>query len=278
VTDALLERFRLDGRSALVTGAGGAIGSAICELLAEAGASIAAVDHPSMGLTGLEQRISATGRKVSTHTGDFRDPAPLARIVDEAVAAHGAVDVVVNNAGMNIKAPPEIIELAAWDEMFAINVTSSLVLARAAASSQVAAGRSLSIVNMSSVAATSALGRGNTGFGASKAALEEMTRELACEWAPYGIRVNAIEPCQVAGPAFVALAAKPGAEGADLVRDMLAGIPIGRFAEPSEVATVTLFLASDASSMVTGAVIPVDGGNRALNAGGSLRRSAAFAN
>ena len=133
-------------------------------------------------------------------------------------------------------------------------------------------GLPLSVVNISSVAASSALGRGNAGFGASKAGLNELTRELAVEWATRSVRVNAIEPCQVAGDAFDRLGETDA--GRATIESMLAGIPAGRFVEPEELVGPVVFLASDAATMVTGTVLPVDGGNRALNPGGTIGRTA----
>ena len=153
--------------------------------------------------------------------------------------------------------------------MITVNVTAAFVLARAVAVTRIRTQKPLSIINISSTGASSALGRGTAGFGASKAGLNELTRELAVEWAGFDIRVNAIQPCQVTTPAFEQLARTD--DGAALIRRMIEGIPLGRFARADEIVGPVVFLASDASSMVTGSVIPVDGGNLALNAGGSLR-------
>ena len=125
-----------------------------------------------------------------------------------------------------------------------------------------------SIVNVSSIAGVSSLGRGNLGFGVSKAGVEQLTRELAVEWATSGVRVNAIRPCQFVNEGLQALIDDPAQR--PLVDRMISGIPMGRMGQPDEIAGPVLFLASPASSMVTGAILPVDGGNMALNPGGSL--------
>jgi NAD(P)-dependent dehydrogenase (short-subunit alcohol dehydrogenase family) len=260
--------FSLDGRVALVTGAGGGIGRALCHGLRRHGAAIAAVDLHAEPLDELVADLSAAGGSAIPIVADLRDPGTPARVVRAVDDAYGRLDVLVNNAGVNYKTPLEEAEPEAWAEMFQVNVTACFLLAREALPLQERNGLSLSVVNTSSVAASSALGRGNAGFGASKAGLNELTRELAVEWAARNARVNAIEPCQVAGEAFDELARSDA--GRETIGRMLAGIPAGRFVEPEELVGPVVFLASDAAVMVTGAVLPVDGGNRALNPGGTI--------
>jgi NAD(P)-dependent dehydrogenase (short-subunit alcohol dehydrogenase family) len=131
-------------------------------------------------------------------------------------------------------------------------------------------GQSGAIVNLSSIGASAALGRGNFAYSVSKGAVNQFTRELAIEWAPFGIRVNAIQPCQVRTPGLQALIDDPQFDSKTLLATWLRGIPLGRLAEPGDVAAAALFLASDAASMITGVTLPVDGGNLALNAGGTI--------
>ncbi len=260
--------FDLSGRTALVTGACGGIGKALCFGLAQHGAKIIAVDRFLEPIEGLVDELSRADYRAIGLSGDLRDPLAPARIVRDAVDACERVDILVNNAGVNNKAQLEVTEADAWSEMFAVNVTACFLLSRATVAVQTGLGLLLSIVNISSVAGSSALGRGNAGFGASKAGLNELTRELAVEWAPRGVRVNAIQPSQVNGEAFQVLA-ETGA-GRRLIDSMIRGIPAGRFLNAEELVGPVVFLASDASRMVTGAVLPVDGGNLALNAGGTI--------
>ena len=152
--------------------------------------------------------------------------------------------------------------------MLATGVTASFLCAQEAGRRMIAAGRGGSIVNISSIAGATALGRGNLSHSVNKGAVHQLTRELAVEWAKHGIRVNAILPCQVLTEGFRAWLDSPGFDPA-LMDRFLTGIPMNRLAEPEDIVGPTVFLASDAAAMVTGTLLPVDGGNLALNAGGS---------
>jgi NAD(P)-dependent dehydrogenase (short-subunit alcohol dehydrogenase family) len=163
------------------------------------------------------------------------------------------------------------VELSYWQSVIDLNLTGTFLMSRAVGRKLLSSRKAGCIVNVSSIAATSALGRGNFSFSCAKAGVNQMTRELAIEWASAGIRVNAVQPCQVNTAAFSTLVNTPGPEGRELLARMLRGIPLGRLAEPEDVAAAVHFLASDAASMITGVVLPVDGGNLSLNAGGSLR-------
>ena len=193
----------------------------------------------------------------------------IAEIMAGFDAAFDRLDILVNNAGINPhQGRPEDFPIEVWDTVIATNVTAYLRFAQVAAKRMIAGGRGGSIVNVSSIASNSGMGRGNLAFGVSKAGVDQLTRELAIEWAPEGIRVNAIQPCQFLATGIRAQVSDPGQ--ARIVARMLDGIPIGRMGEPAEVVGPVLFLASPASSMVTGIILAVDGGNSALNPGGSV--------
>jgi NAD(P)-dependent dehydrogenase (short-subunit alcohol dehydrogenase family) len=260
--------FDLSGRVALVTGACGPIGLAICHGLGHFGASIVVVDHPLQDVDGTVAGLAERGVRAVGRQLDLADGEAVAGLVDDVVGELGSLDVLVNNAGINLKRDLDANTAALWNEMWAVNVLAPFQLARAAATSQHAAGRRLSVINTSSIAGSSALGRGNIGFSATKAALNQVTRELAVELAAKGVRVNAFQPCQVETPGFEHMAETP--EGRATLAHMVRGIPMGRIAKPEEMIGVVVFLASDAASMVTGVVIPVDGGSLALNAGGTI--------
>jgi NAD(P)-dependent dehydrogenase (short-subunit alcohol dehydrogenase family) len=192
----------------------------------------------------------------------------------DAVWAHldetfGRIDVLVNNAGRNpMQGRPEAFPLEIWEDVLRTNLTGYFLNARAAGKRMIARGSGGAIVQMSSIAGASSLGRGNLAYGASKSGVNQLTRELAVEWAQHGIRVNAIQPCQFLNAGWRAMFADPARSG--LVERVLSGIPIGRMGEPHEMVGPVLFLASDAASMVTGVLLPVDGGNLALNPTGTL--------
>ena len=152
-----------------------------------------------------------------------------------------------------------------------MNLTGYFLCARAAGARMVPAGRGGSVINMSSITGSSALGRGNFAYSVSKGGVNQLTRELAVEWARHRIRVNAIQPAQFHNAAWDEMLADPSKR--ELVEHVVAGIPLGRFGEPVEMVGPVVFLASDAAAMVTGILLPVDGGNLALNAGGSVRWS-----
>jgi NAD(P)-dependent dehydrogenase (short-subunit alcohol dehydrogenase family) len=163
---------------------------------------------------------------------------------------------------------PEAFPLEIWEDVLRTNLTGYFLFARAAGKRMIEQGGGGAIVNISSIAGASSLGRGNLAYGASKSGVNQLTRELAVEWAHHGIRVNAIQPSQFLNAGWRSMVADPARSA--LVQHVLAGIPMGRMGEPHEIVGPVLFLVSDAASMVTGVLLPVDGGNLALNPTGSL--------
>jgi NAD(P)-dependent dehydrogenase (short-subunit alcohol dehydrogenase family) len=263
------EMFRLDGSVALVTGAAGALGSVTALGLARAGASLLITDLDGPALEETARTIRASGARCEALAGDSSESG----FVDETFVAldhtFGRIDVLVNNAGINPQqGRPEDFPRDVWERVLHVNLTGYFLHAQEAGRRMIAAGRGGSIVNVSSIAGTSALGRGNLAFGVSKAGIDQLTRELAVGWAAHLIRVNSVLPCQFLNDGLRALVADPTRQ--HVVERMMGGIPMGRMGRPEEIVGPILFLASPASAMVTGVNLPVDGGNLALNAGGSV--------
>lgn len=263
--------FDLTGRVALVTGGAGGIGSAVAQLLGARGASVALVDVRQAELDEVVRGLTESGVRAWGGVADIADEEAVEELIEQATAELGTIDVLVNNAAVGSHTLPEELEIAEWRRVLEVDLTGSFLVARAVGRRLIAAGAPGAVVNMSSIAGSTGLGRGNFVYSIAKGGVHQLTRELAVEWASLDIRVNAIQPCQVNTPLFRTLVDTPGPEGPELLTRMVRGVPLGRLAEPEDIANAVLFLVSSASSMVTGAILPVDGGNLSLNAGGSLR-------
>ena len=260
--------FAFDGRTVIITGAGGALGRAMAVGLAGAGANVAVDDLDDGRLRGTVAAVEAAGGRCVSAQGDAADPVHIEEFVAQTERAFGRIHGLVNNAGINPQqGAPEDFPMAVWDEVMRVNVGGYIRFAQVVGRRMIASGGG-SIVNVSSIAGTSALGRGNVAFGVSKAGVDQLTRELAVAWACHRIRVNSIIPCQFVNEGLIGVMADPAKAGN--VARMLAGIPIGRMGHPDEIVGPVMFLLSDAASMVTGVNLPIDGGNLAMNPGGSL--------
>jgi NAD(P)-dependent dehydrogenase (short-subunit alcohol dehydrogenase family) len=261
--------FRLDGRVAVITGAGGAFGREIARGFAQMGARVFLTDLNTDALAETADLVRASGGTCATQTCDTGSSGDVQAAFERLDQEFGQVDILVNNAGRNpMQGRPEVFPLEIWEEVLRTNLTGYFLNARAAGKRMIARGHGGSIVNISSIASASSLGRGNLAYGASKSGVNQLTRELAVEWAHHRIRVNAIQPCQFLNQGWRTMVADPAR--ASLVQRVLSGIPLGRMGEPHEIVGPVLFLASDAAAMVTGALLPVDGGNLALNPTGTL--------
>ena len=194
--------FDLSGKVAVVTGAGLGIGKGIALGLAQHGADIVGCDIDDAALAASMAEIEAMGRRTASLRADIgrsEDILALFALVDRAF---GRVDILVNNVGIGKRFHPEDLPLEDFRQVMEIGVTGSLQCAQEAGRRMISAGRGGSIINISSIAGASAIGRGNLAHSINKGAINMMTKELAVEWAKYGIRVNAIMPCQVLTEGF----------------------------------------------------------------------------
>ncbi len=249
-------RARFAGRRALVTGGGSGIGLATARLLREQGAAVVLLDRN-------EERAALRAGELGAAAvvADVADPGAVAGAVAAAAEALGAPpDLVVNAAGIYRFGPALELSPEAWTEMLDINVRGSFLVAREAVARLRAAGLGGSVVNIASVAAFVAdRVEPAAHYNASKAAVVAMTKQLAVEWAPYGIRVNAVCPGPILTP-MLSLTDDP--EVAE--RYLQEHVPLGRFGRPEEVAAVIAFLSSEEASYMTGSIVTVDGGSTAL--------------
>jgi 7-alpha-hydroxysteroid dehydrogenase len=253
----ILDRFRLDGKVALVTGAGRGIGAAIALGFAEAGADVVCAARTEKEIDETAARVRALGRRALAVRCDVMQRAELESLAARAVAELGAVDVLVNNAGGSPWKPFLQTSERLFEEAFRFNVTSAFLLSRLIVPGMLERGGG-TIVNVSSSMGR-ITDRGFTAYGTAKAGLSHLTRLLANELAPK-IRVNAI--C-VGAIETSALAPFLAAEG--MREKMEALTPVGRVGRPEDIAAAALWLASDAGSFVTGKVVEVDGGTETTN-------------
>ncbi|SFK81705.1 7-alpha-hydroxysteroid dehydrogenase [Amycolatopsis sacchari] len=253
----ILDRFRVSGKVAVVTGSGRGIGAAAAVALAEAGADVVVSSRTEADLAAVAERIVATGRKAHVVPADLSEPAAAAGLATAAVEAFGRLDIVVNNVGGTYPRP--LLESTAefLEEAFRFNVATAHALTTAAAPAMLEAGGG-AVVNISSNMGRIA-GRGFAAYGTAKAALAHYTRLAAFDLAPK-IRVNAIAVGSVTTSALDLVTGNP-----EIRERMESATPLRRIGDPEDVAAAILFLASPAGAYVTGKVLEVDGGLQAPN-------------
>jgi len=248
-----MDAFRLDGKVAAVTGAGRGLGRGIAVCLAAAGADLVVTGRRLAALDGVRREIEAAGRRCVPLELDVRDLRTIDAMAERVASEFGRLDVLVNNAGMNIRTSALEVTEDEWDTVLDTNLKGVFFCSQAAGRLMLRAGGG-AIVNLASTMGVVALENRAT-YCSSKGGVVLLTKQLALEWAPRHIRVNAVAPTFVETDMT-----------AEVLRDPVAGpkalsrIPIGRAVDVAEVARAVLYLASPAASAVTGVVLPVDGG------------------
>ena len=248
------ELFRLDGRTAIITGGAGALGSAVARGLVAAGARVAIADRDADGAEATASELVAAGGEAVAIPTDVVDETAVEALVRRTVERWGRLDILINAAGFGSRGPAIDYDRRRFQELLDVNVTGMFLCCRAAGQAMVEAGEG-AIVNFASIAGLIGY-EGNPAYIASKGAVVQLTRALAVEWAKLGIRVNAIAPGVIA---TVPVAAQVAREPA-FYEAFRAKHPLGRFGHPDEIVGPTLFLCSPAASFVTGHILAVDGG------------------
>lgn len=256
--------FDLSGKVAVVSGAAQGMGQATALALADAGSDLVLIDRNLEGAEATAHLASQFGRRVVVQSTDVSDPEAINTLFKIVDSEFGRVDFLGNIAGDGILARPEELTITDLHKVLQNLVVGRFAMCQAAGRRMLTAG-SGSIMNIGSLASTTALGRGHIAYSMAMGAVVQMTRELSTEWACRGVRVNCVTPAQVVNPSLSArMAQDPTLEGR-----FLRGIPAGRLGQPSDIAGLAVLLSSDASEWITGAIIPMDGGNMAMNAGGT---------
>jgi NAD(P)-dependent dehydrogenase (short-subunit alcohol dehydrogenase family) len=250
----VMDRFRLDGRVALITGGARGLGRAMAEALAQAGASVVVTARTlESAETAAKEIAASTGAKTLGIQVEVTNGSDVRAMVEKTVDALGGLHILVNNAGVNKRGPIEELSEEDFDSVIAANLKGPWLVCRAVAPILKAQkwGR---VINLSSIMGEVSM-PGRTPYASSKGGLTLMTKTLALEWAPYGITVNALCPGPFATEMNLALINDPQVNAS-----FTSKVPLGRWADPAELGPAAVFLASEASSFMTGASLFIDGG------------------
>lgn len=257
-------RFDLTGKTAIVSGAAQGMGQATAIALAEHGANVVLIDKNADGAEATAESIRKLGRTTLVSGTNVSDPQAIVELFREVDARFHSVDFLGNIAGEGYLSPPEELRIEDLHQVLQNLVVGRFAMCQEAGRRMLAQGRG-SIMNIGSLASSTALGRGHIAYSMAMGAVIQMTRELSTEWSYRGVRVNCVTPAQVTNPGLLARMEQDPL----LESRFLNGIPAGRLGRPADIQGLAVLLASDASEWITGAIIPMDGGNLAMNAGGT---------
>jgi NAD(P)-dependent dehydrogenase (short-subunit alcohol dehydrogenase family) len=251
-----LEKFRLDGQVAVVTGAARGIGHAIADALGEAGATVVVTDMDEAAARQAAQGFAGQGRKAEGLRLDVTKPREVDAVAADILKRHGKVDVLVNNAGIAKSfIPAEEMDDETWLSVLDVNLNGVFWCCRAFGRAMLER-KSGSIINIGSMSADIVnYPQEQCQYNASKAGVHHLTRSLAAEWAPRGVRVNAVAPTYIETELTKVVAADP-----EIRKHWVDGTPMGRMGKPAEIASAVLFLAGEGASLMTGSIVSVDGG------------------
>jgi 2-deoxy-D-gluconate 3-dehydrogenase len=239
----------LDGKKALVTGAARGLGKAIADGLAECGATVYGTSRDPESARLITERYGTRAFPL-----DISQPEQLHQFTEELMAESGGIDLLVNNAGVNVPKPALELTVKDWDAVFDTNLKGSFFLTTSLARHWTENGTPAAVVNVASQAGIVGIEE-RAAYGTSKAGLIHLTKVLALEWASAGIRVNAVAPTFVRTELTASTLSRP-----DWAGELLSRIPMGRFGEPEDIAGGVAFLLSDAAALITGHTLTIDGG------------------
>lgn len=251
--------FTLQNRVAVVTGSGSGLGKAIAEAYSMQGAMVCVVDIEEKNAIKTAADINQSGGEAFHYVCDVSDAKAVCETTERIISEHGKIDIMLNNAGIGMRAKAEAMTDEMWDKVLDINLKGAFLFCREAGRNMISRQKGGRIINMSSVGGIVGVETGNVNYCASKGGLISMTRCLAIEWAKHNILVNAIAPTHTRSPLIEKLIKKdPKVE-----QYFMGNIPLGRLATTADIIGPAVFLASDAASFITGHVLVVDGGHTA---------------
>jgi gluconate 5-dehydrogenase len=256
--DELKNLFDLRGKVAVVTGGSGGAGKAISTGLALYGADVVVTSRTLATLEDTAAAVEKVGKKALPISCDVADSESVDNMVNRTLAEFGKIDILVTSAGIALRHPAEEMPVDEWQKVMDVNVKGTFLCCQAAAKKMIQRGEGGKIITVGSIRGLQGHPAGYSGYGTSKGAVHLLTKQLACEWAKFRIHVNCIAPC-----IFWTPLTEPILKDEKMYKVFMSRIPIGRAAEPEDLVGAAVYLASEASSMVTGHILYIDGGTSA---------------